>query len=144
MTRPALALALALTGCNLSLPDTSAPLVIHHDSGGDFAHYVRHYNALAQAGTPVRLEGQIVSAGVIYAGLPNACMAPGSRYGFHATSVAMGLVPAGDWMDRYYASLLPPALRDWYLEHGRRTFVGFTWLSAQEMADMGAGRLCND
>ena len=148
MTRPGLALAIALAACGAAPVDRTAStpdlVVIRDAPGGLFAPYIEQFNTLSRARVSIRLEGNIRSAGTIFLSNPRACMAPTSRYGFHQTNWALTL-PGGEAMDRAYSQMLPECLRDWYMEHGRRTFFGYTHLTAQQVHEMCPQvRICDD
>ncbi len=84
----------------------SDPIVIFNDIGGDPYEYARIWDRLAKTGKQVQL-GECNSACTMFLSLPNMCMLPGRRFGFHA--------PSGPVSDKFIAGFLPGALRQEYL-----------------------------
>ncbi|MFV0512488.1 MAG: hypothetical protein ACK5MY_02460 [Jhaorihella sp.] len=86
-----LIVALALTGCvdQRERPDGDDEVyTIENDGGGQVISAIADWNRLHDWGGPVEIRGYCNSACTIFASLPNACLAPESRYGFHSASIA--------------------------------------------------------
>ncbi|MDO5620484.1 MAG: hypothetical protein Q4G24_03335 [Paracoccus sp. (in: a-proteobacteria)] len=98
---PALTALFAMTGC--AMPDNQAmveqltaqpqvapvqagadPIVMTNNHGGNVMQMVSTRNQLAQSGREVQLRGACSSACTILITLPNACLGPNARIGFHA------------------------------------------------------------
>lgn len=73
-------------------------VVIRDDGGGNINIYRARRAELAQADR-VRIEGKCLSACVIFTTLPNACVTPGARIGFHGTTPKSGIYGVDLWLD---------------------------------------------
>jgi len=74
--------------------------VIRNDGGGQLISAEADRAMLAVWSGPVRIEGKCNSACLMFATLPNACVAPDARMGFHGSNVNVG--PVGNrQMARY-------------------------------------------
>ncbi|MBS1303862.1 hypothetical protein [Loktanella sp. SALINAS62] len=91
----------ALTGmlCDLGLctdrrpaPRDGEVYVIARDGGGQIISAEADREMLRQWGGPVEIRGSCRSACVIFTTLPNACLGPKLRIGFHSSNVNRGFV----------------------------------------------------
>jgi hypothetical protein len=89
-----LSLAL-LAGLCLSGMLRAEPVIIRNDGGGNITDYRARRDRLAQA-AEVRIAGKCLSACTIFTTLPNACVGPNAKIGFHGTSPKSG-IPAVDY-----------------------------------------------
>ncbi|RYH03573.1 hypothetical protein EU805_07640 [Salipiger sp. IMCC34102] len=71
---------------------TSEPYVISRDGGGQIISAEADREMLRQWGKRVEIRGSCRSACVIFTTLPNACLGPKLRIGFHSASVNRGFV----------------------------------------------------
>lgn len=62
----------------------AAPLVIHDNRGGNVLQTMAQRAELIASGRPVRISGICDSACTMFITMPNACLAPDARVGFHA------------------------------------------------------------
>jgi len=60
------------------------PIVIHNNRGGNVLQMIQRRNELERSGRPVRITGVCNSACTMLITLPNACLDPDARIGFHA------------------------------------------------------------
>ena len=60
---------------------------IWNDRGGNVLQMVQRRQELARTGKTVRIRGYCRSACTILTTLPNACLGPGARIGFHAPRI---------------------------------------------------------
>ncbi|WP_282602382.1 hypothetical protein [Paracoccus sp. PARArs4] len=60
---------------------------VWNDKGGNVLQMVQRRQELAKSGKTVRIRGYCRSACTILTTLPNACLGPGSRIGFHAPRI---------------------------------------------------------
>lgn len=70
----------------------------------------------------VRIDGVCVSACTLYLGLPETCVTPEARLGFHSPSTRSGLpLPREEWerVTRQMAAYYPPAIREWFMADAR-------------------------
>lgn len=93
--RAALLALVALAACGApSIPASSAPaapraasaepIVIHDNGGGNVVQMISRRAELEASGRPVRISGKCNSACTMLITLPNACLDPDARVGFHA------------------------------------------------------------
>lgn len=87
---------------------------IFNDSGGNVLQMVQRRNDLARSGKEVRIRGYCRSACTMLITLPNACLGPRARIGFHAPRIPnttiippivdqiMGNTYRGGIRDRWY------------------------------------------
>lgn len=132
-----LALGLAL------IPTASRADIIRHDLGGDLAQRVTQVEELRRAGTPVRIEGVCVSACTLYLGLPNACVMPGAKLGFHGPRTRLPGIPLPhddfEYQTRVMAGYYPGAIRDWFMTEARMlTTASYYAISGAQAISMGA------
>ncbi len=123
----------------------SGTLVIRNDRGGSVAERVARIDRLRRSGIKVEIRGDYcLSACTMYLGVPGACVAPDTVFGFHGPSspvygVALRPREFEYWshlMARYY----PAALRKWFLEVARNRLVGFERKSGRELIRLGLPR----
>ena len=87
-------------------------------------------DALAASGKPVEIRGYCRSACTIYITLPNACLGPGARVGFHAPRLpGTDIIPplVDEMMAQFYRNGI---LEKWNAEW--RSNLKMTVISAQE------------
>ena len=60
---------------------------VTNNRGGNVLEMVRYREELARSGKTVRIRGYCRSACTILITLPNACLGPGARVGFHAPRI---------------------------------------------------------
>ena len=79
--------------CNDRRPaPTTEPYVIRNDGGGQIISAEADREMLARWGGRVEIRESCRSACVIFTTLPNACLGPGLRIGFHSADVNRGFV----------------------------------------------------
>lgn len=71
---------------------TTAPYVIEDDGGGQLLSAEADRAALLAWGGAVEIRGDCASACAIFTTLPNACLDPASRIGFHSANINLGPV----------------------------------------------------
>lgn len=82
-----------LAACNDRRPlPTTGTYVIRNDGGGQLISAETDRAVLKLWGGPVRIEGYCNSACLMFTTLPNACLAPGLKLGFHGANVNVGFV----------------------------------------------------
>lgn len=111
----------------------SADVVIENDLGGSLNRYAREFKAYQKSGERVEIAGRCASACTIYIALPNACIHPEAKLGFH-TATAFGLAPseAGNkWVAQFYPAKLKAKFMGEYSKS-----LGFTWLRGHEVLAM--------
>lgn len=104
----------ALTGCvdpqmaatpSGPQPAASEPLIITDDRGGNVLAAIAQRNRLEASGRPVEIRGYCASACTMLTTLPNACLGPDARIGFHAPRLPnTTIIPpiVDQMMGRYY------------------------------------------
>lgn len=85
--------------------------VIRNHKGGRIIAVEAQRRALLDWGGPVRIEGFCNSACVILTSLPNACLSPNSKIGFHSANINFG--PVGN---RQIAGYLRNGVKSEFLE----------------------------
>lgn len=85
-------LAMVLTtACNDRRPaPTSEPYLIHRDGGGQIISAEADRARLMAWGGQVEIRDYCASACVIFTTMPNACIGPNSKIGFHGSNVNVG------------------------------------------------------
>lgn len=66
------------------------PVVIKNNYGGQIISFEAERARLAEWGGPVEIRGGCASACVIFTTLPNACLGPNAKIGFHRPNVNFG------------------------------------------------------
>lgn len=77
-------LAVAIPGGVAEANPRGAPIDIWNHSGGNVLQTVRQREELGRSGREVRIRGYCRSACTMLISLPNACLGPRARIGFHA------------------------------------------------------------
>lgn len=91
-----------------AMADRSPPpgmIDIWDDSGGNVLQMVQRRNDLARSGKTVRIRGYCRSACTMLITLPNACLGPKARVGFHAPRIpGTTIIPpmVDEIMGRFY------------------------------------------
>ncbi len=94
--------ALLMAGCTdrRPAPVTGEAYIIKKDGGGQIISAEADRAMLKRWGGPVKIRNYCASACVIFTTLPNACIAPNAKIGFHSSDVNVG--PVGNpQMARY-------------------------------------------
>lgn len=121
-------------------------LDVREDWGGSVAQRIDRVEKMRVSGTKVRILGTCVSACTLYLGLPNTCVSPKARLGFHGPSAALpGLPLPREVFDRVslqMAGYYPGQLRGWYLAKGRLRTEGHYTMTGAQVITMGA-RACD-
>ncbi|MGR3485111.1 MAG: hypothetical protein ACU0BF_07180 [Paracoccaceae bacterium] len=120
-----------------TLPDVDfdrTELLIFNDTGGNPAEYELMWLRLAATGKPVRL-GECNSACTMFLSLPDVCLLPGRRFGFHASNF-------GGMFNPLMTARYPPNIRARFLaDWGTRERL--TILRAEELVAIEPSlRLC--
>lgn len=89
------------TACNDRRPaPTDEPYIMWHDGGGQLISAEADRARLIAWGRRVEIRGSCASACVIFTTMPNACVGPKAKIGFHGSNVNVG--PIGNQqMARY-------------------------------------------
>lgn len=98
---------------------------VTHDTGGSVAARLDQMRSMSS----VRIVGACYSSCTLLLGVPDACVTPSARLGFHGPSTRSGLpLLRSEWdrVSRIMAEQYPPKIRLWFLASGRL-------LSAQHM-----------
>lgn len=84
---------LTLTACYDRRPAPEGePYIIKNDNGGQLLSAEADRASLLAWGGRVEIQGRCASACVIFTTLPNACLAPDARIGFHGSTITVGPV----------------------------------------------------
>ena len=159
--RPAVCAALlALAGCVAPLPATNPgpipphiphspvpngaqdPVVIRDDRGGNVVATVVRREQLEASGRPVEIRGYCRSACTMLITLPNACLAPDARVGFHAPRVkGTEIIPPA--VDQIMAGFYRNGIRERWQQDWRNN-LQMTIISAREYKALDPQtRLCD-
>lgn len=135
-----LVIALILSGLS-----PAAARDVRHDLGGSIRVRLAEIDALRARGERVRILGTCVSACTLYLGLPDTCVAPSARLGFHGPSAATRGLPLPrrefERVSAIMAGHYPARLRRWFWTEGRMRTDGYVTLSGAEVIRLGA-RAC--
>jgi hypothetical protein len=139
--RAALVLSLALAICANGATSTQADVItIGDDYGGVLIPRLANLQALKLRGDTVEIRGDIcASACTLYLGLPNACIIPQTKFGFHGPSHYGRPLPQADYerLSQVVAAQYPLVLRDWFMTSGRKTLVRMQFISGQTLIGLG-------
>lgn len=117
------------TACNDRRPaPTSEPYLIHRDGGGQLISAEADRADFLRWGGEIIIRDYCASACVIFTTLPNACIGPASKIGFHGSNVNVG--PIGN--QQMAAYLRGEAKRMYLAEWQHIPQTGMHWLSARE------------
>ncbi len=132
---------LALVFLTIGQP-LSARTVIDNDPGGPIEQRLQQIKRLRSEGAKVEIRGFCASSCTMLIGLPNACVRPGSRLGFHGPSSAiygLGLPPDEfDYWSRIMANHYPNRMRSWFMSSARNELLGLHTISGRDAIKMGA------
>ncbi len=124
------------------VPAQADTLVVGNDPGGRLDRRVELIRRLRATGTSVRITGAYCnSACTMYLGLPNACVAPTTVFGFHGPSsqiYGVGLAPAEfERWSRVMADHYPSPIRGWFLREARYVIVGMSQVRGSDLIRLG-------
>lgn len=123
-----------------------AVLRIGNDYGGLLVERLAEVDALLDAQTVVEIRGAICnSACTLYLGLPDVCVTPQVRLGFHgpASMVAgIGLLPSEfERLSQEMARRYPPPVASWFLQEARYVTNGVAEITGAALIQAGV-RAC--
>lgn len=129
-------------GPALAAGGRQSPLIIAHDRGGLLGQRSAEVRQIAQSGQRVELRGTCLSACTLYLGVPDVCVAPGARFGFHGPSWHGTPLIASEFerWSQLMASHYREPLRSWYLQTARHRITGHYELSGASLIGMGYAR----
>lgn len=121
-------------------------ITITRDMGGSVRERIMQVSDLSAKGTEVRIVGTCISACTLLLGVPNACVTPTARLGFHGPSTRKrGLpLPRAEYerVSAQMASLYPPQIGDWFMNTARKVTGDYILISGRDAIAMGA-RACD-
>ena len=138
--------ALALSACAPLTAPTSpnAEMRVLRDRGGYYHERLEHIARLEEAGTPVAIQGLCQSACTLFLALPNACVYPQARLGFHGPQgVRNGRVfevpePERSQVVDDIAAHYPPAIATWFRQHAAHLSGNrYAWMRGREAMALG-------
>ena len=115
-------------------------VIVGNDYGGILVARLASLQALKTRGTTVEIRGDIcASACTLYLGLPNTCVLPHTRFGFHGPSHYGKPLPVADFerLSQVVAAQYPLVLRNWFMTSGRKTLVRMQFISGQTLIGLG-------
>lgn len=123
-------------------PPPPGVIDIWNDSGGNVLQMVQRRNELAQSGQQVRIRGYCRSACTMLITLPNACLGPRAKVGFHAPRIPnTSIIPpmVDQIMGNYYRN----GIRErWFAGWNRQ--IDMTVISAEDYVRLDPQtRLCS-
>jgi hypothetical protein len=124
-------------------PVRSAPLIVRNDRGGRISPRVKEIAELRRSGRPVEIRGAVcLSTCTMFLGLPQTCLEPGTRFGFHGPSKNGRRLSARDfdYWSQIIAAHYPKPLRDWYMTTGRLRINGYHELNGRALIELGLER----
>lgn len=139
----------SLAGLLLALAPILAPmpamaLVVTHDLGGSVRDRIAQVDMLTARKAEVRILGTCLSACTLLLGVPDACVSPSARLGFHGPSTrTAGLpLPRADYdrISMQMAALYPQPLRGWFLTEARYITGTYVEITGRDAIAMGARR----
>jgi len=117
-------------------------IVVHNDGGGRVDQRANLIRRLQAQRAEVKLQGNYcMSACTMYLALPNVCVDPRTKFGFHGPSSAtkgLGLSPASfEKWSRVMGNHYPEPIRSWYMREGRTITAGFYEFKGRDLINMG-------
>lgn len=135
-------IATAALICACAAPVQAQVLVVSNDMGGSVQSRLQTIAALRSTSTRVEIRGQCASSCTMFLGLPNACVDPNSRLGFHGPQsqyYGISLPPDQfEYWSQVMASNYPGPIANWFMADARRTTMGLVTISGREAIRMGA------
>lgn len=133
-------LSVASPGTARPLP-TDPPLIVGNDYGGSVRDRLIELRDLRATGQRVEIRGRhCYSTCTMLLSLPNACISPRTRFGFHGPSRSGRHLSPEDF--EFFSQLIarhyPQKLQDWYLQTGRNRIQGLYKLSGRTLIKLGA------
>lgn len=130
------------------MPNTPAdrPLIIQNDRGGLLTDRIHQLRKLVTSQAPVEIRGEVChSTCTMLLGLPDVCVSPDTRFGFHGPSKSGApLKPeVFERASRVIASFYPNDLRDWYMSSARYRIAEHEEKTGAELIEFGIPR-CAD
>lgn len=105
--------------------DTPPAIIVHDDRGGLVGDYLQRVTRYRNGGLRVVIEGECASACTLLLSVPNHCVGPRARLGFHSPSMAPGRDDPTGAIQRAHATLMfesyPPLVRAWLASQGGLT-----------------------
>ena len=104
----------------------STTIYVSNDGGGSIAARIRELDSIRNQGQKVEIRaGYCNSACTLYLGLPDTCVSPNARFGFHGPQVAtigLRLLPSQfEKLSRVMAKHYPQQLRSWFMNSARHS-----------------------
>lgn len=129
----------------IAVPAGAAPapagetLVVQRDRGGLISRRSAEIRRLRADGRRVELRGECYSSCTMYLGLPNVCVHPQARLGFHAPRGVNAPLPADafDHWSQLMARHYREPLRNWYLQEARHIRGQTLVLTGSQLIDLG-------
>jgi hypothetical protein len=115
-------------------------VVIGNDRGGKIRSQLAKLAVIRANGQKIELRGRVCySTCTLYLGLPQTCVLPDTRFGFHGPSnYGFHLrTDAFEYWSHLIAAHYPEPLREWYLKTGRARINTFYRISGSELIRMG-------
>ena len=114
---------------------------VTNDRGGAIDHRLTEIAALRSTGEPVVISGWCASSCTLYLGLPNTCVKPSAKLGFHGPRLPMGLPMTASEFDRLsrdMAAHYPPQIAEWFMRKARhKQGSGTMQISGSKAIKMG-------
>ncbi len=138
--------AVILVSLLSSLPMQSHAMTVTRDMGGSVRDRIVQVKSLSQSGAQVRILGTCISACTLLLGVPNACVSPSARLGFHGPGTRQNGLPLPraeyERVSLQMASLYPPQIRNWFMARARKITGDYIVISGRDAIAMGA-RACD-
>jgi hypothetical protein len=148
MTRPITTLIWLLVMVTLTagLVLPPLPIRIHNHRGGLVSRIAAEVDAAGNSGRRVEISGGCWSSCTMYLGLPDVCVDPKAKFGFHGPSsgqFGIGVLPKTfETASRVMAAHYPEPIRSWFMREGRNVTVGFTVMTGADLIAMGTAKRC--
>ncbi len=142
----AFAVLLAATSVDArEVEEPARPYVVGMDFGGSLNDRILEINDLRESGRPVEIRGLFcLSSCTMFLGVNDACIWPGTRFGFHGPS-SKGAALKGmhrEYWETTMASFYQEPIKSWFLERGSKKIKGLYWFTGTQLIDYGVARAC--
>jgi hypothetical protein len=117
-------------------------LIVFNDPGGSVAARALQVRALRDLGQRVEIRGQYcLSSCTMYLNLPDVCITKDIVFGFHGPSSPIyGIGLSTDAFAHWSAVIAdhyPEPLKSWYLNIAQNRTMGFHYISAKQIIEIG-------
>lgn len=129
-----------------SAASPTTAMTITNDLGGSVHDRIVQVKELTADATEVRIVGTCISACTLLLGVPQSCVSPTARLGFHGPATRRRGLPLPhveyERVSEQMAALYPPEIGRWFMAEARHVTGDYIVISGGDAIRMGA-RVCD-